>query len=267
MDVSGCSSLLKPNVSRKGDANAFGAWCHKVRETRRVLTVPLEQILLWADRPIDLVKVDAQGMDLRVVQSGGPFLSRVRRFQLEVISDDCTPLYTGQPRCSHVVQTMAGLGFIPVRPTPCTPRFPRERVTHHCELEVVFVQEKREPEQAARDAPFLFYHNIAINGCVGAFFARQLANLTKRPPGGRAVARLGHVWVKGHGSYLGAGYLSRLWSGLQAEHRGLPYVCPRLCFKRDCPSESAPGNPPCEELDTKAELKDVAKYKGGRCPW
>ena len=236
MDASGCSSLLEPDVARKG--MSFGSWCNSVRETRRVWTAPLEQILQWVGRPIDMIKVDAQGMDLRVARSGGPLLSRVRRFQLEVISDDCSPLYTGQPRCSHVVSTMRGLGFVPVRPTPCTPIFPRDRANHYCEMEILFVQATREPEQAVLDAPFLFYHNIALNGCVGSFPARESGEMQRNPPEGKAVARLGQLQVPGYGRYHGAGFISSQWQGLQFSSMGLPYLCPRLCFKRDCPSAS-----------------------------
>ena len=45
---------------------------------------PLEQVLRWIDRPVDFVKIDAQGMDLEVVRSGGARLPSVRRISMEV---------------------------------------------------------------------------------------------------------------------------------------------------------------------------------------
>lgn len=80
-------------------------------------------------------------MDLAIVQSGGAEgLAMVRRVLLEVVSDDCAPVYTQQPTCSEVVAAMAALGFAPLTPLPCTPALSRgPRANHRCELEYVFV--------------------------------------------------------------------------------------------------------------------------------
>ena len=53
--------------------------------------MPISQVLLsWVgqSRPVQLIKIDAQGADLSIVQSGGGALRRVRYVQLEVVSDD-----------------------------------------------------------------------------------------------------------------------------------------------------------------------------------
>eukprot|EP00966_Prymnesium_polylepis_P084327 1951769-Prymnesium_polylepis.1 len=147
-------------------------------------------------------------MDLRIVKSSGPLLSRVRRFQLEVVSDDCTPLYKSQPHCSQVVDVMRDLGFVPVRPTRCTPIFPRHKANHFCEMEILFVQASRAPEQVALDDPLLFYHNIHLNGCDGVFAARHSREVERAPPAGKAVAKLGNFKVRGYGNFFGPGYLS-----------------------------------------------------------
>lgn len=42
-----------------------------------------------AAQPVDFIKVDAQGLDAIVIASARSRLGQVRRFALEVISDDC----------------------------------------------------------------------------------------------------------------------------------------------------------------------------------
>jgi hypothetical protein len=83
----GCSSLSLPNRGRhrgrKGRTMAFGSWCdttgHGVyARGRRVWTVPLRQLLRWIGRPVDFVKIDAQGSDLEIVKSGDGMLHLVR---------------------------------------------------------------------------------------------------------------------------------------------------------------------------------------------
>lgn len=48
----------------------------------------------------------------------------VKRVLLEVISDDCQPVYQNQPRCSEVVAALARSGFVPLTPLPCIPSAP-----------------------------------------------------------------------------------------------------------------------------------------------
>jgi FkbM family methyltransferase len=61
---SGCSSLLRTNA----DSNRL-RWCAGVAETREVVVVTLEEALKWlGDRPVQLLKIDAQGLDLQVCE-------------------------------------------------------------------------------------------------------------------------------------------------------------------------------------------------------
>ena len=125
----GCSSLRLPNRGRHQGSErgkAFGAWCDTTghglwKKGRQVWTVPMRKLLEWIGRPVDFVKIDAQGMDLEVFKSGGHMLSLVRRVLLEVISDDCKPVYQNQPTCSTVVEELAALEFEPLTPLPCKP--------------------------------------------------------------------------------------------------------------------------------------------------
>ena len=149
----GCSSLRLPNRGRHGGADrgkAFGAWCDTTghgawKKGRQVWAVPMRKLLEWIGRPVDFVKVDAQGMDLEVFKSGGQMLSHVRRVQLEVISDDCKPVYQHQPTCSTVVEELRMLGFVPLTPLPCTPSahaarpraVDRDGLTAHAALDAV----------------------------------------------------------------------------------------------------------------------------------
>ena len=78
----GCSSFMDVHQGRR--RRSFGSWCNPIAEERRVWSEPLEQVLRWIDRPVDFVKIDAQGMDLEVVRSGGTHLRAVRRISMEV---------------------------------------------------------------------------------------------------------------------------------------------------------------------------------------
>ena len=111
----GCSSMLAPSRS-------LTRWCSKRLETRVVPVVRLERLLGWINHPIEFARIDAQGLDLSIVESGGALLSqRVRRLVLEVLADDCKPHYEGQPNCSSVMERMQRLGFRPVQPISCVP--------------------------------------------------------------------------------------------------------------------------------------------------
>ena len=132
-------------------------------------TVPLRQLLLWIDRPIDFLKIDAQGMDVDIVTSGGDMLHLVRRVLLEVVSDDCKPVYTNQPRCSEVVKRMRALGFEPLAPIPCSPPISRQVMSHFCELEYVFVNARAGVSAVATRDDIFEHHNGFLNGCTGTY--------------------------------------------------------------------------------------------------
>ena len=83
----GCSSLLKPN--RNFD-HAFSSYtwfkpCTEVKETTGTSTIRLESIisLINPRYEIELLKIDAQGVDLEVVKSAGKHLKRIRKIILE----------------------------------------------------------------------------------------------------------------------------------------------------------------------------------------
>ena len=109
--TAGCSSLLP--IDRTSKRLGF---CRMTAETREVPTITLEMLLGWLNRPVEFIKVDAQGLDLAVVQSAHSRMSQVQSFQLEIVSDDCDSIYKGQPKCSEVLPIVAGLGFKPARP-------------------------------------------------------------------------------------------------------------------------------------------------------
>ena len=124
----------------------------------------MAQVLGWiGDRPVEFIKVDAQGMDLRVIESAGGRLAQIRRFGLEGISDDCHGLYVGQPNCSSVVARASELGYRPASPVRCMP-LPRatkwRRTAWGCELELVFVRRGIEMLPSLWD-----YHSRKWAGC------------------------------------------------------------------------------------------------------
>lgn len=296
----GCSSLLAVARGRRG--NTFGHWCNDMPEVRRVWSVRLETVLAWVGRPVDFLKVDAQGMDLEVVRSGGPLLHRVRRVALEVVCDDCSELYASQPRCSEVLRQMERFGFVPVAPTPCSPSFQRVRSNSACELEVLFVRasprrvaddlatgregrhgrprphvpaSEHSAEQAARvarHAEFLKFHKLHLNGCTGRpYSAAEAAATLRRPPSGAAVASAGYVRFGARpGPRQFAPYFvgsnTTNWGGRPEEHsHGMFYRCPRLC-----------SLPLSSKDERQAELEAVRAGRPGphsphpvpgACPW
>ncbi|CAF1409688.1 unnamed protein product [Adineta ricciae] len=120
--VDGCSSLLEPNAEL--DVSYFaGKWltgCHQVKQMTGVSTVRLETILSLIDPRLDiqLLKIDAQGADLEVAQSGGEQLKRVGKIIIEtqkkVSTNNKTSnmLYKNQVSAAHSVKWMADNGFI-----------------------------------------------------------------------------------------------------------------------------------------------------------
>ena len=185
---SGCASLLTPDRKRHRGGKSFGSWCDESGESdnsikdsrsgaRSVWTVPLRQMLEWIDRPVEFLKIDAQGMDLDIVTSGGSMLHLLQRVLLEVISDDCKPVYLNQPRCSEVIARMGSLGFKPLTPIPCEPRnLTRLRANHFCELEYVFINAAAGiTAQSTRDEIFE-HHNGFVNSCTGTYDILKLGH-------------------------------------------------------------------------------------------
>ncbi len=110
--VAGCSSTLEMNRS-----TTWGKFCLGQLETRTVPSLSLTSALgLAGSLPIGLLKLDAQGADLTLLMSVPPGMlrERVKRIIMEVVADDCNPLYVGQPLCSMVLQSMRALGYAAV---------------------------------------------------------------------------------------------------------------------------------------------------------
>jgi hypothetical protein len=82
----GCSSLLPPNERLRAAEMPADHPCRIVTRTRGVAVLRLESLLRLVpdDVRIELVKVDAQGVDLDVAMSAGNQLQRVERFVLEM---------------------------------------------------------------------------------------------------------------------------------------------------------------------------------------
>jgi 2-O-methyltransferase len=104
----GSSSLAKMEES------GIAHWKHtkyEVTSTIVVQTMRLDTFMRLADlQSVDYLKVDAEGADLRAVQSAGDRLQDIRRIKLEV---DIAPdrLYRGAPSHDEVVEFMTQNGF------------------------------------------------------------------------------------------------------------------------------------------------------------
>ena len=223
----GCSSML-PTVN----SNRQASWCSKVMEFRSVPTITLETILGWLDpRPVELLKIDAQGMDLEVVRSGFSRLHQVRRFSLEVVSDECEPLYDSQPTCSTVVRVARQLGFAPASPNlACTCRFPRKRENSMCEMDVLFVAHGVAPSNAFGAEPnYAQFDRLFLNGCTRLLPSDQLKKLSRNPPDGEAVMI---VTLEPGGRFPLFTFYSQAWKGPKFESYGLPYTCDQKHFRK-----------------------------------
>jgi FkbM family methyltransferase len=90
--ATGCSSLLEPNpnIDKKLSKYDWFDVCTKIKKTTGVSTLRLETILSIIDPSlnIELLKVDAQGVDLDVVKSGGKQLRRIGKIIIETQIDN-----------------------------------------------------------------------------------------------------------------------------------------------------------------------------------
>ena len=116
--LDGCSSLLAHQRARSGSHAGYPEHartsCLDVLEARQVPTISLLTVLTrWLPPHVALtrLKVDAQGMDLAIVESVAAVAGALRRVDLESYPTDCEPLYVGQPMCSQIVERMQALGF------------------------------------------------------------------------------------------------------------------------------------------------------------
>ncbi|CAF1282098.1 unnamed protein product [Adineta steineri] len=119
--IDGCSSLLEPNVNLDSRyyANNWLTGCHQVKQMTGVSTVRLEKILSIIDPRlnIELLKIDAQGVDLDVVKSCGKQLQRVEKIIIEIqkqVSGNKTTnlLYKNQITAEDSVIWMNENGFL-----------------------------------------------------------------------------------------------------------------------------------------------------------
>lgn len=140
--MAGCSSVMA--VNRKAQ---WGHGCKESIERRTVPTINVSAALALTTLPISLLKVDAQGLDFRLVRAlSVRELQRIRSIDLEVRGTEwpgppprkqCEPLYEGQETCEEVVAYMASRGF--VNRSACPPHHKH----HECERSIRFDQ--REP--------------------------------------------------------------------------------------------------------------------------
>lgn len=112
----GCSSLLAANSTSTA---TWGRLCQHVLESRRVESVTLLQGMRLAGPatlPIRFLKIDAQGVDLKLVkaleaEAPGYLYRRVNSVQIETRTSQCTPLYEGQETCDEARDFMVNLGY------------------------------------------------------------------------------------------------------------------------------------------------------------
>lgn len=136
-DVAGCSSLAQFNKGFPTKHFCFGA-----HERRLVETITLDTAVSMLPPAIPVVvKIDAQGLDLRVIEAASRVtLSRIWYVSMETRGDFCEPLYEGQVNCSTVQTRMGHLGYLPYKGVGCPPAHSRRYM--HCEYQMRFVKPK-----------------------------------------------------------------------------------------------------------------------------
>ena len=117
----GCSSLLEPNSKIDASLSRY-EWfqpCTKVKKITGVSTLRLETVLSVIDPRlnVELLKVDAQGVDLDAVKSGGKQLKRISKIIIEVQADQSNNktsnmLYTNSNTANDVRKWMSENGFL-----------------------------------------------------------------------------------------------------------------------------------------------------------
>ena len=112
--MAGCSSLLKSTTTA-----GWAPWCKDGLEKRLVPAITMSDAITMAgeQRPIKLLKLDAQGVDLKLIQSTpASRLQRVQAISMELHKDTpwCSSagmLYKDRELCPEAVRYMASIGF------------------------------------------------------------------------------------------------------------------------------------------------------------
>ena len=95
----------------------WGAQCFQkngMLESRQVPTLSLDAALALAPAhlPIQKLKLDAQGLDLKLLRSASAeSLLRVRSLELEVVKHGCRTLYAGQESHNEAASMLHASGF------------------------------------------------------------------------------------------------------------------------------------------------------------
>lgn len=113
-----CNSLLPPNPNVKSDFAEKTGCGSADQQSHDAMVVTLREVLsrLPIGSIVDFLKIDAQGLDLEVVRSGGRLVSKmVRQIRLEVQDlPDGSPLlnYAGMHTKGKAVAHLARMGFV-----------------------------------------------------------------------------------------------------------------------------------------------------------
>ncbi|OLP95872.1 tRNA/tmRNA (uracil-C(5))-methyltransferase [Symbiodinium microadriaticum] len=176
--IDGCSSLRAPasdfkrkNMDETRYTKSWPKWveenCSALAERRDVPCISLAVVLSeWlAGRPIARMKIDAQGSDLDVVKSAGPYLKQLLFIVMETQGTFEALLYEGQASCDQVQAEMRALGFIlaDTRSLPACNRTGALPYPFH-EEDIAFV--RRELHHLWRD--FYYEHPYCQHGIVSA---------------------------------------------------------------------------------------------------
>lgn len=115
---SAASSLLAPDADAPREYWGGAELRQEVIRVAGLDALVAEQLL----PPPDLVKIDVQGFEARVLAGGAAILRRAERMVIEV---SLRPIYAGQPLCAEILQMLTDCGFVLEDANEALRRWPR----------------------------------------------------------------------------------------------------------------------------------------------
>jgi len=182
--IDGCASLLDAVSSY------FSTRCTNrsgVAEARRVPTVSLWRVMeSWLPgRDVQLAKVDAQGLDVDVIQSAREHVHRLKAVQLEVVRSrptgdghKCNVQYGSNgkgaqvAKCDNTVVAMRQLGYVPFGTNCSVHRF---NEANGCEAQMTFVR----PDDFDRELVLSFCTSTWPHSCGPGAWSKGLATISQ----------------------------------------------------------------------------------------
>jgi FkbM family methyltransferase len=167
--IPGMTSLLKPDPVALHHFPAFAQWGEVVREVP-IATRRLDDIA--EIDAVDLLKMDVQGAELKVLKGGVKRLKDVVAIQTEI---SFIPIYHGQPAFGEIDGELRGAGFVPHTfaalnkrmIAPMVAQTPHQALNQLLEADIVYVRDFTRPERMSTEQ--LKHLAMVAHHCYGSF--------------------------------------------------------------------------------------------------